>query len=263
MKPLTCQTGCRVVDVRLKCLGSSSRGNCYLLESDRECLVLEAGLPFKEVKKALGFNISKIVGLLVTHEHGDHCKYTKDYHKAGIEIRMSKGTADNMEAEFLTVQLVNPGYWYQLGGFTITPFPVIHDAAEPFGYVIRHQEIGTLLFISDTEYVKQNFKKLQPNHIMIECNYSQKIIDARVEQGNTVKVLRDRVLTSHMELETCKEFIRQNKTVMLDNVILLHLSDGHSDEKQFVAEVQEVVGGKVNVFAADKGLEVNLDVIPF
>lgn len=249
--------------MQLRCLGSGSSGNCYLLENDRECLVLEAGLPLKKVKEALDFDISKIVGVLVTHEHGDHCKYAKDYHKAGIEIRMSKGTADNMEAEFLTVQLVNPGYWYQLGGFTITPFPVIHDAAEPFGYIIKHQEIGTLLFASDTEYIKQNFGKLQLNHIMVECNYSQKIIDSRMHQGKTVKGLRDRVLQSHMELDTCKEFIRQNQTAMLDNIILLHLSDGNSNEQQFIQEIQDVTGERVNVFAADKGLEINLDIIPF
>jgi len=66
-----------------------------------------------------------------------------------------------------------------------------------------------------------------------------------------------------MELETCKEFIRQNKTVMLYNIILLHLSDGNSNQKQFIQEIQEVAGPFVRVYAADKGLTVNLDVIPF
>lgn len=249
--------------MQFRCLGSGSSGNCYLLENDRECLVLEAGLPFKEVKIALGFNTEKIVGLIVTHEHGDHAKYISDYAKAGIEVCMSMGTADSIKDDFITIMIVKSGYWYQLGGFTVTPFPVVHDAAEPFGYVIRHQEIGTLLFASDTEYIKQNFLKLKLNHIMVECNYSQKIIDSRMQQGETVKGLRDRILQSHMELETCKEFIRQNKTAMLDNIILLHLSDGNSNEQQFIQEIQDVTGERVNVFAADKGLEINLDIIPF
>ena len=42
--------------MKLRILGSSSSGNCYLLEDESECLVIEAGLPFKEVKKALDFN---------------------------------------------------------------------------------------------------------------------------------------------------------------------------------------------------------------
>ena len=246
--------------MRLRCLGSSSLGNCYLLENDRECLVLEAGLPLMEVKKTLDFDISKIVGLLVTHEHGDHAKHYREYQKTGIFVAMSKGTAEAIQSDDFYIR---SGCWYQYGGFTITPFPVVHDAAEPFGYIIRHQEIGTLLFASDTEYIKQNFKKLQLNHIMVECNYNQKIIDSRVHQGETIKDLRDRIIQSHMELETCKEFIRQNQTPMLDNVILLHLSENNSDEKMFTNAIHEVVGNSVNVYVADKGLVVNLDVIPF
>ena len=250
--------------MQLRCLGSSSSGNCYLIENERECLVLEAGIPLKEVKKALDFNISKIVGLLVTHEHGDHFGHIREYLKAGIPIRASQGTWCSLDfALDISDKMILPGYWYQIGGFTITPFPVVHDAAEPFGYIIRHQEMGTLLFASDTEYIKLNFRKLQLNHIMIECNYNQKIIDSRMRQGETDKMLRDRVIQSHMELETCKEFIRQNKTVMLYNIILLHLSDGNSDQKQSIHEIQEVAGPFVRVYAADKGLTVNLDVIPF
>lgn len=250
--------------MKLRCLGSGSSGNCYLLENDRECLVLEAGLPLKEIKIALDFNISKIVGALVTHEHGDHFKHIKDYLKAGIPTKASHGTWSTLDMDLdVKDRMVRPGYWYQLGNFTITPFPVVHDATEPSGYIIRHQEIGTLLFASDTEYIKQNFLKLQLNHIMIECNYSQKIIDGRVHQGETDKGLRNRILQSHMELETCKEFIRQNQTPMLDTVTLLHLSDGNSNQNQFIQEIQEVAGDRVNVFAANKGLEINLDIIPF
>ena len=47
--------------MKLKVLGSSSAGNCYILESDTEALIIEAGLPFMEVKKALNFNVRKIV----------------------------------------------------------------------------------------------------------------------------------------------------------------------------------------------------------
>ena len=58
--------------MKLKVLGSSSSGNCYILESDTEALIIEAGLPFMEVKKALNFNVRKIVGVVVSHSHGDH-----------------------------------------------------------------------------------------------------------------------------------------------------------------------------------------------
>jgi phosphoribosyl 1,2-cyclic phosphodiesterase len=228
-----------------------------------ECLVLEAGLPFKEVKIALDFNVSKIVGLLVTHEHGDHFKYIKDYLKAGIPTKASHGTWSTLPYEVeISEKMVRPGYWYQLGNFTVTPFQVVHDAVEPLGFLVRHPEMGTLLFASDTEYIKQNFKKLQLNHILIECNYSQKIIDGRMNQGNTIKSLRDRVIQSHMELETCKAFIKSNMTSALDTVVLLHLSDGNSNAEQFRKEIQDL-STMINVRVADKGMTAELDIIPF
>lgn len=41
--------------MRLKVLGSGSSGNCYILENENEALIIEAGLPFMEVKKGTGF----------------------------------------------------------------------------------------------------------------------------------------------------------------------------------------------------------------
>lgn len=55
---------------KIKTINTGSSGNCYLLMANKEVLVLDAGVPFKEVKIALGFNIRQISGVVVTHEHG-------------------------------------------------------------------------------------------------------------------------------------------------------------------------------------------------
>lgn len=55
--------------MKLKVLGSGSSGNCYILENDTEALIIEAGVPFMEVKKALNFDIRKIQGVVISHEH--------------------------------------------------------------------------------------------------------------------------------------------------------------------------------------------------
>ena len=58
--------------MRLKVLSSGSQGNCYLLESNGETLILDCGIPIKEIKKGLDFDISKVVGVCVSHGHLDH-----------------------------------------------------------------------------------------------------------------------------------------------------------------------------------------------
>ena len=59
----------------LRILGSSSSGNCYLLENETECLMIECGIPIKEVKKAMNFNMRKIVGCIASHRHNDHIRH--------------------------------------------------------------------------------------------------------------------------------------------------------------------------------------------
>ena len=66
--------------MRLKVLGSSSAGNCYLIEAtEKDKLILDAGINFKEVQKELKFDFEGIQGALITHEHMDHLKYAPNF----------------------------------------------------------------------------------------------------------------------------------------------------------------------------------------
>jgi len=56
-------------NMQLKIIRTGSKGNSYILENENEALLIEAGAPSMEVKKAINFNIKKIQGMLVTHEH--------------------------------------------------------------------------------------------------------------------------------------------------------------------------------------------------
>ena len=53
----------------LKVLGSESSGNCYLFESFFEIIILEAGISFHEVKKALNYDLRKVTACPVSYTH--------------------------------------------------------------------------------------------------------------------------------------------------------------------------------------------------
>jgi phosphoribosyl 1,2-cyclic phosphodiesterase len=248
--------------MKLICLSSSSSGNCYLLNSDTECLVLEAGLPFKEVKKALDFNVGKIVGVVATHMHSDHFGYAAEYLKSGIPVYAPEETHKSLSREYDCQKVVRCGYEYVIGNFKIYPFHAEHDV-ECFGYVIVHPDMGKLLFCTDSAFVKSSFKNLKVNHIAIEANYSEAIVEDLLSRGLIDQSRVNRVFRTHMSIETCKEFVRANKTASLDSVTLLHLSSGNSNAEQFREEIQEVVGKDVRVAVADKGVEVKLDLFPW
>lgn len=244
-----------------KTLASGSNANCYLLETEEEVLVLECGVPFLEVKKELDFDTSKIKAILLTHDHKDHSKYIKDYYNAGVPICSSSGTL--AEVGIKNVDGLKSGYWYKYGGFTITPFKVEHDCVDPYGFLIRHDELGTLLFATDSEFIRYDLSKHNIDHICIECNYSSDIITTREREEKINKSLASRIKNTHMELNTCLDFIKKNNSPLLKNVVLLHLSDSNSDANFFKEEVQKIVTDDVKIFIADSGLNVTVDRFDF
>lgn len=48
----------------------SQNGNCYALCSDNEILLLDCGCSYKQILRGIDFQISKVVGCLLSHEHG-------------------------------------------------------------------------------------------------------------------------------------------------------------------------------------------------
>ena len=220
--------------MKFRCLGSGSSGNCYILENDSEALVIESGIPFMAVKKALDFNISKIAGVVVSHSHGDHSKYVDEYKKVGIPVFTPY-------REEIACPLS-----IRYGNFRIKGFRLVHDVP-CYGFHISHADVGTLVYVSDTEYIKYRFRNL--NHILVECNYSRELIPEDA-------VNRSHVMTGHMELQTALDFLRANNNPNLQNVVLLHMSARNSDPDKFVAEAEKVV--QCPVWAAEKGLEVDL-----
>lgn len=231
----------------LKVLGSGSSGNCYILESDTEALIIEAGIPFKEVKVALGFNVRKIVCVVVSHEHKDHSKYIAEYENAGIMYLYGNIHRQNGVVETRGIHSI------RYGEFVIKPFELVHDVP-CYGFYIEHPDIGSLVYASDTEYIKYRFKNL--NHILLEANYSDDLI-------NNEAVNREHVLRGHMSLQTALDFISTNDNPALRNVVLLHLSDKNSDSEEFLRQTKQGVKYGTDCYIAEKGLEVDLNLCPF
>lgn len=240
----------------LKVLGSSSQGNCYILENKNEALIIEAGVRFIEVKKALGFDTRKVSGCLITHQHNDHAKYIKAMVESGFptlaleDVWIAKGVTGSRAC------CIERGKGYRFGRFKVLPFDACHDVP-CVGYLIDHPETGRIMFLTDSCMCEYVFPGL--NQIMIECNYSDAKLVEAINGGRTLPAQRERLMTSHMELNTCKGFLCANDLTNVANIILLHLSDNNSDEKHFVSEIERQTG-KV-VYAAHTGLEIELDRI--
>lgn len=241
--------------MRLKVLGSSSKGNCYLLISDSgKVLIIESGVGLLEVKKALEFNISDIACCLISHSHGDHSKYTSNYIKAGIKCITGKETADLLNIGYGKITIAEPQKMIVRDEFAIMPFPVVHNVPA-FGFLILHRESGFICFLTDTNYSHFTFPKI--SNWLIEANYDKEILEKNIISVHLNAIALKTTAQNHMSIDTCIKTLHANDITNTNKIVLIHLSDGNSNAEQFKIKVIEATGK--NVFIADVGLDIEFN----
>ena len=242
--------------MQLTVLNSGSTGNGYVLQNGTEALVLECGVPRQDCLAALGWRTSHVAGCLLTHEHGDHAKYVRNYAQL-MPVYTSHGTAEALGQKNL--HILEPLRTVHIGGFAVRPIPAQHDAAEPFAYLIDHPDMGRLLFATDTYYLRYRIPHL--NHLMAECNYSLPILNANIEAGLVPAALKERTLNSHMSLEHLREMLAANDLTHVAQIVLIHLSARNADKSAFCREIIAATGKPT--IAATRGLQIELNATPF
>ena len=227
--------------IDIKVLASGSSGNCYLIDNGKTKLLLDAGIPFKQIQKGCDFRTSDISGCLITHRHGDHAKAIKDLIKRGMPVY---GPNDLQEIN-KNILVLKPLIRYTIGTFIIVPFEVKHDV-ECYGYQISSMGKQKLIYVTDTAYIKYQFTEL--THIMIEANYDSELIRKNTFNMDIQGSLASRIIQSHMSLETVEEFLAANDLSKVQQIYLLHLSDNNSNAAEFKDRIQRKTGAEVYVY---------------
>ncbi|SAK68026.1 beta-lactamase domain-containing protein [Caballeronia arationis] len=131
--------------MRFASLGSGSEGNALLVEA--QCgatttrVLLDCGFSAKEVERRLGrlgLSVEDLDAIVITHEHTDHIGSALTLgRKWSIPLHMSWGTARAIGADEAPVDL--HVLWgdesVAIGGLSVLPYTVPHDAREPLQYV--------------------------------------------------------------------------------------------------------------------------------
>ena len=208
-----------------------------------------------EVKKALHWQLSKVVGCAVSHEHNDHAGYAAEYAAAGIKVLALPAVqqAKGIKRNAIAVEL---GKAYKMGSFVLQPFEVMHDVP-CVGYMVKQQELGKLVFFTDTFACKYRFKGV--NTYMVEANYCDELLEANIEAGKVPMLLRNRLMTSHMELHNTIGFLRSSDLSSVRNIVLVHLSAGNAEAARFEEAVMAATG--LPAVAAREGLTMEVGTL--
>ncbi|MBA9028053.1 MULTISPECIES: MBL fold metallo-hydrolase [Bacillaceae] len=152
-------------------LASGSTGNAIFVETEEHSFLVDAGLSGKAMEalfSEIDRDMSKLSGILVTHEHSDHVKGLGVLaRKYKLPIYANMNTWNAMERIIGEVP-VEQKFTFEMeqiktfGNLNIESFGVSHDAAEPMFYVF-HQGEKKLVIITDTGYVSDRMKGIIEN----------------------------------------------------------------------------------------------------
>lgn len=222
---------------------SGSLANLYTVDNSHgQRLIVDPGVTWKKIQKALDYRLDDVACALATHGHQDHCKAVNDVINAGIPMYMSKGTLREIKSKSelhrRRVKCIMQGSYKLPGGFEIHAFNVKHNTSEPLGFLIRHND-EHMLFAIDTANIKYSFK-FPFSIIAIECSYDRDILQDRVDNKTIDEGLAKRLLTAHMAKSNCMRYI--SDFCNLDNlrqIHLLHMSEQNIDKEATVKEFQD------------------------
>lgn len=229
-------------------IASSSGGCCYILCSGNlPPLILDAGVKFSDIQKAMGYATSDAAGVLVTHAHGDHSKAVKNFLAAAIEVYASKECWDELGISSYYGKPLVANESRVIEGWIVLPFTAVHDSPGTLGFMIGDGMGNRALYLTDSAYSPHRFENL--THIYVECNYSREIMHKNTASGAIDQDRFRRTVESHMSLETLLDLLKANDMSKVREIHLLHLSDANSDEVAFADAVRETTGKPVYIAA--------------
>ena len=229
--------------MEIKVLASSSKGNCIYISDNHTPLLLDCGLPFKEIQRRLNFTVSELAGTLITHSHLDHCRGAKGLTEAGINVFASAETLNTLKLLGHRAYAIEPLKQFRLGTWAIKSFPAVHDVP-CLGFLLA-SENGKVVYLIDSAYSKYRFPGV--THWLLGCNYSEELIHENVANSSVDRQLKRRIIQNHMSLSTLESFLRANDLSKVKEIYLLHLSDTNSSASLFKQKVQEIVGVPVYI----------------
>lgn len=235
--------------MELKVIGTGSSGNAYIISDAYSDLILDAGMPIKDIKQALNYNVTRIKGVLISHVHKDHTRALKDLLNLGAMAYMNASVKESYDQ--YNARSVKPFEAFGLDRYiSCFAFEVPHDNVDCYAYFIKWGDVKRILYMTDLEYCPTDISGLKPTDIIVECNYCEDMVDENAEN------IRHKLL-GHMGLKTCKDFLGRMKHDDLQNVFLCHRGLDTSDPEEMQKAISEILPN-TNVYVCKKDLTVKI-----
>lgn len=218
--------------LRFSVLASGSTGNAFYIGTEKENILVDAGLSGKQIDRLLTeatIDPSSLSKILVTHEHSDHIKGLGIVaRKYQLPIYANEKTWKAMEGSLGKISLdqkfmFNMEETKVFGDIDVTSFGVSHDAAEPMFYTFHHNGRKVAL-VTDLGYVSERIKKTVENAdaLIFEANHDVSML----QMGRYPWNVKRRILgdTGHVSNDDCALALTDIIGDNTKRIYLAHLS---------------------------------------
>lgn len=209
--------------INLTVLASSSGANAVVASTGRTHVLLDCGLPTKQLYTALiqnGFDPAQIDAVIVSHEHQDHTAGLRSFVKQfNVPVLMSHATFAAIPWGFVP-KTTGP----VIGDLTVWLRPVSHDAALPCGIVLRDRDGDTAGYFVDLGEIPADMPSWIDGcrTLLIESNHDTEVLMA----GPHHPSVKARVAgpLGHLSNDQVARFIEDGMPAGVERLILGHLS---------------------------------------
>lgn len=223
--------------MKLCVLGSGSKGNSFYFECGSTKILVDVGFSAKRIVERLGHigvSPGEISGICITHEHGDHVrglvKFSFDHQIPAYLTRKTFSKIKNKEKLEPTARLFESGSHFAIENISVLPFPILHDAADPHGYIIKNQT-KQVAVATDIGYITQlvRYRLQNMDWLVLESNYDEAMLKA----GPYPWQLKQRVMSKHGHLSNvdATAAIKDAHHEGLKGVSLAHISETNNCEE--------------------------------
>jgi len=214
-------------------LNSGSNGNCYYIGNQNEAILIDAGISCREIEKRmkrLELNVRKVKAVFITHEHADHISgvatFTKKFH---VPVYITSATLmhSRLRLKEELIKSFKPYEPIDVGSLIIIPFPKLHDASDPYSFIVNCNKINVGVFTDIGTPCHQLIKHFKQCHAaFLETNYDEQMLD----KGNYPFVLKNRIRggMGHLSNKQALELFTTHKPAFMSHLFLSHLSENNN-----------------------------------
>ena len=217
--------------MQIEVLGSSSAGNAYLVSDGSSSILLECGLPLRDMQIKSDFKIAQSDACLISHFHIDHSRAIHDVIKMGVDVYALPETLSALcVSDHYRTHSIEPLKPVTVNTFEIMAVTMYHDCPCT-GYMLYSTSTNERLFFATDTY-KITVNPQGVDYLILEINYQKEIVNRLVNEGIMEASIRARLLFSHYELSKALNWLKRIDKSRLKRIYVAHLSNGHSNAEE-------------------------------